>query len=64
MQERQRIGIAAAKAEGKYTGRTLTAQAEAAKVSALHAKRLTKQEIADACSIGIASVYRMFKAAA
>jgi DNA-binding CsgD family transcriptional regulator len=33
-------------------------------VQALLAKGLTKQEIADACSIGIASVYRILKAPA
>lgn len=61
MLERQKVGIAAAKAEGKYTGRAPTAQAKAAKVLSLNAKGLTKQEIADACSIGIASVYRILK---
>lgn len=64
MLERQKVGIAAAKAKGKYTGRAPTAQAKAGKVLALHAKGLTKQEIADACSIGIASVYRILKTAA
>lgn len=64
MLERQKVGIAAAKAEGKYTGRAPTAQAKAAKVLSLDKKGLTKQEIADACSIGIASVYRILKAAA
>jgi DNA invertase Pin-like site-specific DNA recombinase len=64
MLERQKVGIAAAKAEGKYTGRAPTAQAKAAKVLALHAKGVTKQDIASACDIGIASVYRILKAAA
>jgi DNA invertase Pin-like site-specific DNA recombinase len=64
MLERQKVGIAAAKAEGKYTGRAPTAQAKSAKVLAMHAKGLTKQEIAAACDIGIASVYRILKAAA
>lgn len=63
MLERQKVGIAAAKAEGKYTGRAPTAQAKSAKVLSLNAKGLTKQEIADACSIGVASVYRILKAA-
>lgn len=62
MLERQRVGIAAAKQRGAYTGRVPTAQAKRAKVLALAAKELTKQEIADACSIGIASVYRILKA--
>lgn len=64
MLERQKVGIAAAKAEGKYTGRVPTAQAKAAKVLALHAKGVNKQDIAAACDIGIASVYRILKAAA
>ncbi|MEW6762984.1 MAG: recombinase family protein [Pseudomonadota bacterium] len=62
MLERQKVGIAAAKAEGKYTGRAPTAQAKSAKVLALHNKGLTKDEIAKACEIGIASVYRIIKA--
>jgi DNA invertase Pin-like site-specific DNA recombinase len=61
MLERQKVGIAAAKQRGAYTGRMPTAQAKRAKVLALAAKELTKQEIADACSIGIASVYRILK---
>ncbi|WFR81257.1 recombinase family protein [Janthinobacterium rivuli] len=64
MLERQKVGIAAAKEAGKYLGRAPTAQAKSTKVLALHSKGLTKQEIADACSIGIASVYRILKAAA
>jgi DNA invertase Pin-like site-specific DNA recombinase len=64
MLERQKVGIAAAKIRGAYTGRAPTAQAKGARVLSLRAKGLTKQEIADACSIGIASVYRILKAAA
>lgn len=48
----------------KYKGRAPTAQAKAAKVLALHAKGLSKQDIAAACEVGIASVYRILKAAA
>jgi len=59
MLERQKVGIAAAKAEGKYTGRAPTAQAKAAKVLSLNAKGLSKQDIAKACGIGVASVYRI-----
>jgi DNA invertase Pin-like site-specific DNA recombinase len=61
MLERQRVGIAAAKRSGKYKGRAPTARAKSARVHALHAKGLTKQEIADACSIGVASVYRILR---
>lgn len=63
MLERQKVGIAAAKQAGRYTGRAPTAQAKSAKVLALHAKGVSKQEIADACAIGIASVYRILKTA-
>jgi DNA invertase Pin-like site-specific DNA recombinase len=62
MLERQKAGIAAAKIEGKYKGRVPTAQAKTAKIMSMHAKGNTKQEIADACSVGIASVYRVLKA--
>lgn len=63
MLERQKVGIAAAKAEGKYAGRAPTAQAKAAKVLAMHAKGNSKEDIAKSCEIGIASVYRIIKAA-
>lgn len=62
MLERQKVGIAAAKAEGKYKGRAPSAQAKSAKVLELAAKNLTKQEIADATGMGVASVYRILKA--
>jgi DNA invertase Pin-like site-specific DNA recombinase len=62
MLERQKVGIALAKAEGKYAGRAPTAQAKAAKVLSLHAKGVAKADIATACDIGIASVYRIIKA--
>lgn len=64
MLERQKVGIAAAKAEGKYPGRAPTARAKAAKVVELHKKGVSKQDIANACEIGVASVYRILKAAA
>jgi DNA invertase Pin-like site-specific DNA recombinase len=64
MLERQKVGIAAAKQRGVYTGRAPTAQARSTRAQALFAKGLTKQEIADACAIGIASVYRIIKASA
>lgn len=62
MLERQRVGIAAAKRSGKYKGRAPTARAKSARILALQAKGLTKQEIADACAVGIASVYRILRA--
>jgi len=64
MLERQKVGIAAAKEKGKYKGRAPTAQAKSAKVLSLHAKGVAKQDIAAACDIGIASVYRILKATA
>jgi len=62
MLERQREGVAKAKAEGKYTGRKPTAQAKKPEVLALLAQGLTKDAIADKLGIGVASVYRMLKA--
>jgi len=61
MLERQKVGIAAAKKRGAYVGRAPTAQAKSSRVLSLLAKGLTKQEVADACAIGIASVYRILK---
>jgi DNA invertase Pin-like site-specific DNA recombinase len=63
MLERQKVGIAAAKAAGAYKGRAPTAQAKSAKVLELAAKGLSKQDIAAAAGIGIASVYRILKSA-
>lgn len=62
MLERQKVGIAAAKVEGRYKGRAPTAIAKTAKVLELHAKGLTKDDIAKAADIGVASVYRILKA--
>ena len=62
MLERQREGVAKAKADGKYKGRKPTAQAKKPEVLALVAQGLTKDAIADKLGIGVASVYRMLKA--
>lgn len=62
--ERQKVGIAVVKEAGKYRGRASTAKAKASKVLSLYAEGLTKQGIADSCSVGIASVYRILKSAA
>lgn len=59
MLERQKVGIAAAKERGAYKGRLPTAQNKAGKVLELAAKGLSKQDIAAATGIGIASVYRI-----
>ena len=58
MLERQREGIAKAKAEGLYKGRKTTAMAKADDVKALAAKGMGATEIAKTLGIGRASVYR------
>lgn len=62
MLERQREGIAKAKALGKYKGRAPTARAKAADVVALKAEGVSPTEIARRLGIGRASVYRILKA--
>ncbi len=64
MLERQRIGIAAAKREGKYRGRKPTARAKADDVRRLKATGLGPAEIARRLKIGRTSVYRALEAAA
>jgi DNA invertase Pin-like site-specific DNA recombinase len=63
MLERQREGIAKAKAEGKYRGRAPTARAKADQVKELHAGGMGPTEIAAQLGIGRASVYRVLGAA-
>jgi DNA invertase Pin-like site-specific DNA recombinase len=58
MLERQREGIAKAKAEGKYTGRQPTAMAKAKQVRALRRHGVAPMEIARQLGISRASVYR------
>jgi DNA invertase Pin-like site-specific DNA recombinase len=62
MLERQREGIAKAKAEGKYKGRVPTAQRQAADVRNLRAQGVKPAEIAARLGIGRASVYRLLQA--
>ena len=59
MLERQRDGIAKAKAAGKYKGRKPTARAKAREVRALRAEGVGGTEIARRLGIGRASVYRI-----
>lgn len=59
MLERQREGIAKAKAEGKYKGRTPTAKAKAGEVKALADSGMGASEIAKKLGIGRTSVYRI-----
>jgi DNA invertase Pin-like site-specific DNA recombinase len=60
MLERQREGIAKAKAEGKYQGRVPTAQRQADDVRRLKAQGVRPVDIARQLGIGRASVYRIF----
>lgn len=59
MLERQREGIARAKAAGKYKGRKPTARAKAKQVIDLNDAGTGKAEIARRLGIGRASVYRI-----
>jgi len=64
MLERQRHGIAKAKAEGKYKGRVPTARAKTPEVLRMNAEGKTVAEIAQAVGISRASIYRAFAEAA
>jgi len=59
MLERQREGVARAKAEGKYKGRKPTARARSAEVLALKGEGVRPVDIARRLGIGRASVYRV-----
>ncbi|MDO6732884.1 recombinase family protein [Marinovum sp. 2_MG-2023] len=59
MLERQREGIAKAKAEGKYKGRKPTAREKSDQVEQLRAEGIGPTEIAKRLGIGRASVYRI-----
>ena len=59
MLERQREGIAKAKAEGRYKGRKPTAKLKTAEVKQLLADGLTKKEIASRLGISERSVFRV-----
>ncbi len=61
MLERQREGIAKAKAEGKYKGRQPTARAKSQEVLQLKDQGVTPTEIAKRLNIGRASVYRILR---
>jgi DNA invertase Pin-like site-specific DNA recombinase len=64
MLERQREGVARAKAEGKYKGRKPTARAKYAEINALKADGVRAVDIARRLGIGRASVYRVLGTAA
>ncbi len=59
MLERQREGIAKAKAEGKYKGRKPTARAKASDIEQLLSEGLSKRAIARHLNISERSVYRV-----
>jgi DNA invertase Pin-like site-specific DNA recombinase len=59
MLERQREGIAKAKADGKYKGRKPTALAKAEEIKALHKSGVGPSEIARRLDVGRTSVYRV-----
>ena len=59
MLERQREGIVAAAAAGKYKGRAPTARAKADHVRQLASEGTTKEAIARIAGISVASVYRI-----
>ncbi|WP_170477033.1 recombinase family protein [Ruegeria arenilitoris] len=61
MLERQREGIAKAKAAGKYKGRKPTAKAKSKEVVDLHEARTGATEIARKLGISRASVYRILR---
>ncbi|MBR0666957.1 recombinase family protein [Roseomonas hellenica] len=61
MLERQREGVAKAKAEGKYQGRAPTARRQAADVLKLKAEGVRPTDIAKRLGIGRASVYRILE---
>ena len=63
MLERQREGIARAKAEGEYKGRAPTARAKADEVLMLVKGGMGATEVAKKLKIGRASVYRIIEAA-
>lgn len=63
MLERQREGVAKAKAEGKYKGRAPTARAKSEQILELDRQGITREGIAKELSVGVASVYRALKAA-
>ena len=58
MLERQRIGIAKAKADGKYKGRADTARRQSPRIKELHRQGIKPSQIAKELDIGVASVYR------
>jgi DNA invertase Pin-like site-specific DNA recombinase len=63
MLERQREGIASAKAAGKYKGRAPTARRQADEIKRLAGEGVTKAAIADQLGVSQRSVFRMLSRA-
>lgn len=61
MLERQREGIAKAKAEGKYKGRKPTARAKSKEVTQMKEEGASVQQIVAKLGVSQASVYRILK---
>ena len=61
MLERQREGVAKAKAEGKYKGRVPTARRQSAEVIKLRGQGAKPEQIASQLGISRASVFRILK---
>jgi DNA invertase Pin-like site-specific DNA recombinase len=61
MLERQREGIAKAKAEGKYKGRAPTARRQTEEIARLKSQGHRADEIAQTLGISRASVFRVLK---
>jgi DNA invertase Pin-like site-specific DNA recombinase len=59
MLERQREGIAKAKADGKYRGRAPTARAKAGEIKRLVEGGMTREAVAEKLGVGVRSVYRV-----
>jgi DNA invertase Pin-like site-specific DNA recombinase len=64
MLERQREGVAKAKAEGKYKGRAPTVAKQADQIQAAHAAGEKPAHIAKRLGIARSSVYRLLESAA
>lgn len=62
MLERQREGIAKAKAAGKYKGRKPTVLAQAKRIAEMAEQGKKKAEIAAELNVGLSSVYRILAA--
>lgn len=63
MRARQRVGIAKAKAEGRYRGRAPTARAKAEQMKELSQKGFGARAIALSVGVSVASVYRLLSEA-